>query len=41
MKAKALTVGRIRFYPSGVIVGKALEAWDEGEGVIQMLVMLQ
>jgi hypothetical protein len=41
MKASPLTVGGVTFYPSGVIVGKALEGLDEGSGVIEMLVVLQ
>jgi hypothetical protein len=41
MKAEALEVNGVSFYPSGVILGKALEALDARTGVIQMLVTLQ
>ncbi len=41
MKASPVTVDGVTFYPSGVIVGKALEGLDEGTGVIEMLVVLQ
>jgi hypothetical protein len=41
MKAKAVTVDGISFYPSGVLIGKAMESLDSGTGVIKMLVTLQ
>jgi cell shape-determining protein MreC len=41
MKAKVVTVDGISFYPSGVLIGKALEGLDSGTGVIKMLVTLQ
>ncbi len=41
MRADSITVDGITFYPSGVIIGKALENLDKGSGVIQMLVILQ
>jgi hypothetical protein len=41
MKASRITVGKVTFYPSGVILGKALERHDSGDGVIQALVILQ
>jgi hypothetical protein len=41
MKASPLTVNGVTFYPSGVIIGKALQGLDEGTGVIQVLVALQ
>lgn len=41
MKASPLTVNGVTFYPSGVIIGKALQGLDEGSGVIQVLVTLQ
>jgi hypothetical protein len=34
-------VNGVTFYPSGVILGKALEGLQEGTGTILMLVMLQ
>jgi hypothetical protein len=41
MKASPVTVNGVTFYPSGVILGKALEGLQEGTGTILMLVMLQ
>jgi hypothetical protein len=41
MKASPLEINGILFYPSGVILGKALEALEADTGVIQMLVTLQ
>jgi hypothetical protein len=41
MKASPLTVNGVTFYPSGVIIGKALQGLDEGTGEIQVLVTLQ
>jgi hypothetical protein len=41
MKASPLTVNGVTFYPSGVIIGKALQGLDDGTGVIQVLVTLQ
>lgn len=41
MKARDITLDGITFFPSGVILGKALEPWAEGEGTIDMLVILQ
>jgi hypothetical protein len=41
MKANPITVNGITFYPSGVILGKALESLDSGTGVILVLVTLQ
>jgi len=41
MKASPITVNGVTFYPSGVIIGKALQGLDEGAGVIQVLVTLQ
>jgi len=41
MKASPLTVNGVTFYPSGVIIGKALQGLDDGTGVIQALVTLQ
>jgi hypothetical protein len=41
MKASKLRVGGVAFYPSGVILGKALEPLASGEGVVEALVILQ
>jgi hypothetical protein len=41
MKASTVTVNGITFYPSGVLIGKALEGLDAGEGLILVLVTLQ
>ncbi len=41
MKAQPVTVGDAEFYRPGTIIGKALEAWQAGQGVIQVLVTLQ
>jgi hypothetical protein len=41
MKAKAIAMEGMSFFPGGVIIGKALERLDQGTGTIQMLVMLQ
>jgi hypothetical protein len=41
MKADPITVGGVTFYPSGVILGKALESLDMGTGLILALVTLQ
>ena len=41
MKATKIRIGKAAFYPSGVILGKALESHTDGEGVIQALVVLQ
>lgn len=41
MKASAIEIEGFSFYPSGIILGKALEALEEGTGVIQILVTLQ
>jgi hypothetical protein len=41
MKASQLTVNGISFFPSGVIIGKALEGLEGGSGVIMVLVTLQ
>jgi hypothetical protein len=41
MKASPITVNGITFYPSGVVIGKALEGLDSGTGVILVLVILQ
>lgn len=41
MKASPITVAGITFYPSGVILGKALEELDTGTGTILALVTLQ
>jgi len=45
MKASKVRVGGIAFFPSGVVIGKALEAFEPatgvGVGVIEALVVLQ
>jgi len=41
MKASPITINGVTFYPSGVIIGKALQGLDKGTGVIQVLVTLQ
>jgi hypothetical protein len=41
MKAEPLVLDGRTFFPSGTIVGKALQPLAEGTGIIQMLVMLQ
>ena len=43
MKAAEVRVGGIAFFPSGVVIGKALEAFDSatGAGVVRALVVLQ
>ncbi len=40
MKATPLTVSGTTLYPTGVVIGKALEGLDEGTSIILMLVML-
>jgi hypothetical protein len=41
MKAAKVRVGGIAFFPSGVVIGKALEPLHSSTGVIQALVVLQ
>jgi hypothetical protein len=41
MKAQPVLAGGVEFYRPGTIVGKALEAWKEGQGLIMVLVTLQ
>ena len=41
MKAEPITVNGITFYPSGVILAKALEELDAGTGTVLALVTLQ
>jgi hypothetical protein len=41
MKAAKIRVGGVAFFPSGVVIGKALEALDSPVGMIRALVMLQ
>lgn len=40
MKAQPIIVGGVELYRPGTIIGKALEAWDEGRGTIMVLVAL-
>jgi hypothetical protein len=41
MKAAKVRVGGIAFFPSGVVIGKAIEPLHSGTGVIRALVVLQ
>jgi hypothetical protein len=41
MKAAKVRVGGIALFPSGVVIGKALEPMSEGRDVIRALVVLQ
>ncbi|HET9315614.1 MAG TPA: hypothetical protein VFQ51_08490, partial [Vicinamibacteria bacterium] len=41
MKAATIRVGDIEFFPSGLVIGKALESLPSGTGVIRALVVLQ
>ncbi|MCI0397074.1 MAG: hypothetical protein L0332_00315 [Chloroflexi bacterium] len=41
MRAEPLEIDGFTFYPSGVVIGKALEGLDKDTGVILMLVVLQ
>ena len=41
MRAESVVIDGITFYPSGVVIGKALESLEVGVGVIDVLVMLQ
>lgn len=41
MLASPIEIDGFSFYPSGVVIGKALEGWESGTGVIMMLVVLQ
>ncbi len=41
MRATPQTINGVEMYPTGVIVGKALEALDGGEGMIKVLVVMR
>lgn len=41
MKASPITIHGVTFYPSGVLVGKALQGFTGDRGVILILIMLQ
>jgi hypothetical protein len=41
MKAKPMIINGIEIYPTGAILGKALEPLEEGTGVIKVLVTLR
>ena len=41
MKAAKVRVGGVAFYPSGVVIGKALDRLDSGQAVIRALAVLQ
>jgi hypothetical protein len=41
MRARSVVINGVEIYPTGTILGKALEAWGHGDGVIQVLVTLR
>ena len=41
MKAKPVVIQGVEIYPTGAIIGKALEAWEHGAGFISVLVTLR
>ncbi len=41
MKASPIVINGVEFHRPGTIIGKALEAWNEGRGMIVVLVTLQ
>jgi hypothetical protein len=41
MKATLIDIGDVELYRPGTILGKALEACEEGTGLIQILITLQ
>jgi hypothetical protein len=41
MKASSTVVGGVAIYPTGAILGKALETLRGGTGLIEVLVMLR
>jgi hypothetical protein len=41
MRATPVNIEGVEFYRPGTILGKALESWTEGRGLIQILVTLQ
>ena len=41
MKAKPVVINGVEIYPTGAILGKALEPWKQGPGVIKVLVTLR
>lgn len=41
MRVEPVVINGVTFYPSGVVIGKALASLAEGTGVIDVLVMLQ
>ena len=41
MKAKPVVIDGVAIYPTGTILGKALESWEQGTGVIQVLITLR
>jgi hypothetical protein len=41
MKASPVSIGAAQLYPTGTIVGKALESLPDGSGVIKVLVTLK
>jgi hypothetical protein len=41
MKAKPVMIGGVEIYPTGAILGKALEPLHKPEGMIKVLVMLR
>lgn len=41
MRAKPVVINGVEIYPTGTILGKALEAWQTGSGLIQVLITLR
>jgi len=41
MKAQPVVIQGIAIYPTGAIIGKALEPLEAGTGIIKILVMLR
>lgn len=41
MKAKPVVVNGVEIYPTGTILGRALEGWTAGSGLIQVLITLR
>jgi hypothetical protein len=39
MKAKSTTINEVEIYPTGAVLGKALEPLQNAEGVIKVLVI--
>jgi hypothetical protein len=41
MKAVPVMINGVAIYPTGTILGKALESWKQGTGVIKVLITLR